>query len=76
MNIEDMRIGGRYMLNGELVECVGLTREMHGGRAPAAAYRDESDCFIWRYCADYRLATRADLAALIRREYTVTKGGA
>lgn len=41
MNIEDMRIGGRYMLAGELVECVGLTREMAGGRAPTARRNGE-----------------------------------
>lgn len=75
MKIEDMRVGGCYMLDGKLVECVGLTREMHGGRAPTAAYRDDSDCFIWRHCSDFRRATRGDLAALIRRDYTAAKGG-
>lgn len=69
MNIEDMRIGGQYMLAGELVECVGLTREMHGGRAPTAAFRDQHDNFIWHHCSEYRRVTRADLAAVVRRDY-------
>lgn len=53
IKIEEMRIGERYMLDGQLVECVCLSLETHGSKVATAAYRDEHDNFIWRPCADF-----------------------
>lgn len=53
MKIEEMRIGGRYLLDGREVECVCLAVELHGGVNNQASYRGERDFFAWRPCEDF-----------------------
>lgn len=50
-----MRIGGRYVLAGQEVECVAIAAELYGGAEHQAAYRDpEHNRFVWRPCEEYQ----------------------
>lgn len=71
MPIEDMRIGGYYVLNGCIVQCVALSLEMgRSERVQAAAYRSDDDRFMWCPVSSYRPVERIDIVHDIRARYT------